>query len=77
VLGSKVQIRSPLASVLIDLDLMGGKRSGFRASHQSGPTMLMCLGVCVTCACHSAIFSEKSLFVDAVSYRSVRWQYFS
>jgi len=30
------------------------------------PTMFMCLAIYATCMCHIVIFSEKSLFVDAI-----------
>jgi len=39
------------------------------------PTMFMCLAICATCACHLVIFSEKSLFVNAINliiYRSAQ-----
>jgi len=39
------------------------------------PTMFMFLAICATCACHLVVFSEKSLFVDAINYRSAKQQY--
>ena len=42
------------------------KGPGPRVSHQRGPpTMFMCLA---TCAYHLVIFSEESLFKDAINY---------
>jgi len=33
------------------------------------PTMLMCLAICATCACHLVVFNEESLYVDAIIAR--------
>jgi len=55
-------------------------RAGFREGqgarthgpHQRGSlAIFICLATCVTCACHLVIFSEESLFVDAINLLSV------
>ena len=61
---------------------IAGFRGGQRVRAQGPPpkwppTMFMCLAICTAYACHFVIFSEESLFADAISYRSARWQYFS
>jgi len=52
--------------------ISAGFREGTRA-----PTMFMCLAICATCACHLVVFTEESLLVDAINYRSARRQYFT
>jgi len=46
---------------------------GFRGGPKGPgpPTMFMCLAIRATRACNLVIFSEKSLFVDAINYISV------
>jgi len=39
--------------------------------------MFMRLALRATCACHLVVFSEKSLFVDAINYRSAKQQHFT
>jgi len=39
---------------------------GARGPGPGPPTMFTCLGTCATYACLLVIFSEKSLFVDAI-----------
>jgi len=41
---------------------------GDKGTEPRAPTMFVCLAICATCAsaCHLAIFSEKSLFADAI-----------
>jgi len=55
--------------------------AGFRGRPKGlgprAPTMFMCLAICATCACHLVAFSEKSLFVDAINYRSAKQQHFT
>jgi len=60
-------------------DLGGAQGAGPKAPHQRGPpTMFVCLAICATCGCHLVIFSEKSMFVDAINYyRSAKQQYFT
>jgi len=36
--------------------------------------MFMCLVIRATCACHLVIFSEESLFIDPINYRSAQQQ---
>ena len=40
------------------------RSAGFRGAGPGPPTMLMCLVIYATCACHLVIFSEKRLFVE-------------
>ena len=44
-----------------------GFRGRPRGPGPGPPTMFMCLVICATCACHLIIFSEETLFVDAIS----------
>ena len=56
-------------------DLVGAKwpkGPAPRAPHLRGPTTIFIRsGICSTCACHLVIFSEESLFVDAINLLSV------
>jgi len=50
-----------------------GFRGGQGPPPKRGPTMLMCLAICTTCAFHLVIFiSEKSLFEDAIKLSVVQ-----
>jgi len=52
-------------------DLRWGQGAGTQGHHQrESLTIFICLAICVTCACHLVIFSEESLFLDAINLLS-------